>query len=131
MNGFLKVSEYDEKQLLLTFPAILLGFCTGQDTEKGYVMPKHYAGKKVTRSHTTAIACAQIVLDAILRHSNVTKVSLGKITSSINGRKRRISIAKVPVGLKVNAYDLRAMQTLFVHTMEPDAIASLLREAFS
>lgn len=93
-------------------------------------MPKHRAGAKFSGSHTTIIDAAEVVVDAAVKQSEVTKVVLGIIEGNVKSKQVRLRFKSVTAGWEIKVYGRISVQTLYVYTSDPEATKSTIERAF-
>jgi hypothetical protein len=79
----------------------------------------HRAGGKITRSHTTLIDQAAVIVDEIHDRPEVTKISLGMITKIGRG-KPNVKFMPATGGFKVVVRGNVSKQEIFIYTSDPD-----------
>ena len=94
-------------------------------------MPKHRAGGKFFGPHTTIIDASEVVVDTAAKQLEVTKITLGIIEGSIKSKRTRLKFKPVPVGWEVKVYGRISVQTLYIHTSDPETTKSAIERAFS
>lgn len=90
-------------------------------------MPLHRAGGKLTRSHTTLIDAAAVLVDHLQDRDDVSKISLG-IIKNIGKGAPGLKFHAVVGGWKVVVRGNCSLQEMVVYTSEPERVrAGLLR----
>lgn len=95
-----------------------------------YRMPKHIAGGKVNRSHTTIIDAAQIVIKTAESLTEVTKISLGVITAGLPTGIHRIKLIPITGGLRAEVRGSSSKQQLYIYTTNPEETERILSSLF-
>ena len=92
-------------------------------------MPRHQAGGKLTRSHTTLIDAAQPVVDWLQKAENVSKISLGMI--KVIGRgKPGLKFHPVTGGWRLVIRGNISLQELVIYTSEPERLKQQVEKRF-
>lgn len=94
-------------------------------------MPKHRAGGKFSGSHSTITDTAAVVVDTAAKQTEVTKIVLGIIKAGIKSGQIRLTFKSVPVGWEIKVRGRISIQTLYIHTSNPEATKSKIEKAFS
>jgi hypothetical protein len=86
-----------------------------------------YAGKRIAKSHSTAIDAAKPFIKEALRRPEVTKVSLGPIKQKKRQGAVNIKMVDIDHGLKCTVTGNASVQVLYVYTKDRGATASALK----
>jgi len=89
----------------------------------------HRAGGKITRSHTTLIDQAAVIVDAIHDRPEVTKISLGMI-ANIGRGKPNVKFLPATGGFRVVVRGKSSKQEIFIYTSDTDLTRSAVLRAF-
>ncbi len=92
-------------------------------------MPKHAAGGKITRSHTTIIDGAEDVVEIAKKLPEVSKISLGVI-KQIGTGKRKILFTEIPAGFLVKIRGGVTVQEIWIHTSDRPKTREALFRSF-
>lgn len=90
----------------------------------------HFAGKKYSGSHTTAIEAAHKILRAAEANPLISKIALGIITSVGNGNLD-LRLHVIPAGLKLKVRGPRYIQEIYIYTCQPEQIKSCLEDIWA
>jgi hypothetical protein len=86
----------------------------------------------ISRNHTTAIAPARKLSDALLRSGLVTKIAYGFITPTRGGApsERKVKIRPIPAGFTLTMRSSTSVQEMYVYapTAQHAAIWKLIEE---
>ncbi len=92
-------------------------------------MPRHQAGGKLTKSHTTLIDAAEPVVEWLQKAEAVSKISLGLI--KVIGRgKPGLKFHPVTGGWKLVIRGNISLQELVVYTSEPEKLRQQVEQQF-
>ncbi len=92
-------------------------------------MPRHQAGGKLTKSHTTLIDAAQPVVDWLQKADSVSKISLGMI--KVIGRgKPGLKFHLVTGGWRLVIRGNISLQELVIYTSDPERLKQQVEELF-
>lgn len=91
-------------------------------------MSRHFAGGKITGSHTTLIEAAKPVVNTAEKLKEVNKICLGIIT--VSKSKKRLKFKPILAGWEVIVYGPKALQTLYIYTSNPEKTKRAIEEAF-
>ncbi len=91
-------------------------------------MAKHVTGKKITRSHTTAIDPAAALIKRAEKIPEITKISLGVIVHGLKAGKHRIKLTLILGGVKATVRGSISKQEIFFFTQDSKKTLSELQK---
>ena len=90
-------------------------------------MPKHKAGKKFSKSHTTIIDAAIPIINQLEKQPEVTKIVLGIIKAGLRPAPQRTKITPIQNGLKLQIRGTNSVQTIFVYSIDASKIKQIIK----
>ena len=94
-------------------------------------MGNHIAGKKITKSHTTATDESIELIKSIEKNPYIKKITLGVITPGLRPGEKRIKVFPSRGSIKVVIRGTRSVQELYVYTYFPIETEKLIFNAFN
>jgi len=93
-------------------------------------MAKIRGGGKITDSHTTVTEASALVVEVLVKRTEVTKISLGTIRQAGSGGERRLKCLPITGGIKIVVRGNGAVQDLFVYTNNSAATQEIAEGLF-
>jgi len=94
-------------------------------------MGNHLAGKKITKSHSTAIDESIELIKSIEKHPYIKKITLGVITPGLRPGEKRIKVFPTRGSIKVVVRGVRSAQELYIYTDYPSETEKIVFTAFN
>ncbi len=94
-------------------------------------MGNHLAGKKITKSHSTAIDESISLIKLIEKNPYIKKITLGVITPGLRSGNKRLKVFPIRGGIKAVIRGNSSIQELYIYTDEPQIIEKELFQSFN
>lgn len=94
-------------------------------------MSNHIAGKKITKSHSTATNESIELIKLIEKNPYIKKITLGVITPGLRPGEKRIKVFPSRGSIRIVVRGVRSAQELYVYTDFPIETEKIIFNAFN
>jgi len=90
----------------------------------------HFAGKRVSKQHSTVIEAAHDVVKFLHTLPAVSKIALGRIDVHLPPTEKRLKFSEIRGGLKLQIRGTNSIQQIMVYSTDVPSVKSKLESEF-
>jgi hypothetical protein len=90
----------------------------------------HFAGKRVSKQHSTVIEAAHEVVKFLHTLTEVSKIALGRIDVHLPPTEKRIKFSEIRGGLKLQIRGTNSIQQIMVYSTDVASVKEKIEKEF-
>jgi hypothetical protein len=91
----------------------------------------HFAGKRVSKQHSTVIEAAHDIVKFLNKMPEVTKIALGRLDVHLPATEWRIKFTEIRGGLRLQVRGTNSIQQIMVYSNEVPVVQAKIENEFS